>query len=76
VGNTIRVNLPKSGNRENYLRIDIYGDKVYGEFKCCPTRSKVDGALDKLGGDISKAFNKPWARDVKCLIWGMTGCEE
>jgi hypothetical protein len=48
-------------------------------FKCCPTRDKIDSALDSMKDDFVDAYPppyKPYSRDVKCLIKGMTGWED
>jgi hypothetical protein len=68
IGNFIRVNLDRGT-----------GDKVHGVFRCCPTRYKVDGVLDSMKDDFVAAYPPPYkaySRDVKCLIKGMTGCED
>jgi hypothetical protein len=78
IGNFIRVNLDR-GTGDNHMWVTLYGDKVHGVFKCCPTRYKVDGALDSMKDDFVAAYPPPYkaySRDVKCLIKGMTSCED
>lgn len=76
IGNFIRVNLPH-GTGDNHMWVRLFGKKVHGEFKCCPTRYKVDGVLDSMKDDFVDAYpQKPYSRDVKCLIKGMIGCED
>jgi hypothetical protein len=78
VGDLIRINLPTASgtvDHRNYLHIQLYGDTVTGEFKCCPTRYKVDQGLDKFGQDVQNGFQTPWSKDTRCLIWGSYICE-
>lgn len=64
IPNIIRVNLlsrksskTNEPEQKNQLHIQLYGDEVYSQLKCCPTRPDADQEVDVYANKYVSVFN-------------------
>jgi hypothetical protein len=76
MGNFVRVNLPASPGKENHMWVELFGNRVTDEFRCCQTRSRVDRALDSMRQSFETVTGREHSRTVWCLIDHQKTCEE
>jgi hypothetical protein len=72
----IRINMPALNGQNNYMHVHFRGGFVYGSFKCCATRDRVDLAADRVAKGASRLWGINWSREVRCLVTGLVTCEE
>ncbi|KAH7091586.1 hypothetical protein FB567DRAFT_546299 [Paraphoma chrysanthemicola] len=79
IGDFVRINMEPINGEANYLWVTLRsGDTKYvrHDLQCCRSQGMVSDKLNELSQTTSKAYGKPFTKEVRCLVTGVVTCKE